>query len=455
MTRLLRGLIFRLVRLFYPHIEVQHYRRLPEQGPVLFVLNHPNGLLDPLVLMVALRQPVAFLAKSTFFTNPIGRLLMHAFGALPVYRHRDKGQRGGPRGDLRAHNEATFARCRQLLRQDGALALFPEGTTHSEPQLLRVRTGAARIGLSAEAETNWTLGLQIVPVGLWYEDKTRFRSNVLLVVGNPFTLKAYASTHTTDEAAAVRSLTYRIDDALDAVVLQATHADLLTAIPALAAWTSPTDAAPDLSQQHAWATTLLAAHDWLHRTHPDRLDAIAAEARRYAGLLDELGVQTPWSLERPPIQRSRLIGGILALIASSPFALAGWLMSYGPYRLAGLVAERSVRGVDALVGTLKLILGSVFVLLGWILEASVVGGLFGWWWGALVLAAAPVLGYIALRWGERWRRLRERAAHRALHRRHSSLVDLLNERRQSLTEHVLAAVEAMQRDSAPPSMTKR
>ena len=115
MSRLIRFLILRLVELFYPRIEVDGRENLPP-GPLLFVSNHPNGLLDALVLMVGLRRHVAFLAKSTFFANPVGRWLMQAFGALPVYRQRDEGLEGGGQGDRANRNEATFARCRALLR---------------------------------------------------------------------------------------------------------------------------------------------------------------------------------------------------------------------------------------------------------------------------------------------------------------------------------------------------
>ena len=156
-----RALILGLVQLFYPRIEVTGRERLPMGGPVMFVLNHPNGLLDPLTVMVALRRPASFLAKSTFFANPVGKFLMDAFAALPVYRQRDEGKAGGPQGDAAARNERTFARCRALLKRGGAMALCPEGTTHSEPMLLPLRTGAARIALSAEAENDWKLGVQV------------------------------------------------------------------------------------------------------------------------------------------------------------------------------------------------------------------------------------------------------------------------------------------------------
>ena len=94
LQKTIRFILLRLVELFYPRIEVDGAENLPGSGPIIFVANHPNGLLDALVLMIGLRRHISFLAKSTFFANPIGRALMEAFGALPVYRQRDEGLAG-------------------------------------------------------------------------------------------------------------------------------------------------------------------------------------------------------------------------------------------------------------------------------------------------------------------------------------------------------------------------
>ncbi len=167
------------MRLYYPARVLDGADRIPPGKPVIFVVNHPNGLLDPLVLRIATGRPSHFLAKSSLFKNPLGRLAMDAFGSLPVYRPHESSA-----ADV-ARNEETFARCRRELARGGALALFPEGTSHSDPQLRPLKTGAARIALSAEAEQDGNLGLTIVPVGLAYDRKTAFRSSVLLVVGEP------------------------------------------------------------------------------------------------------------------------------------------------------------------------------------------------------------------------------------------------------------------------------
>ena len=446
LSRIVRFIILRLIQLFYPRIEARGEEHLPDQ-PTLFVLNHPNGLLDALVLMQALGRHVSFLAKSTFFANPIGRVLMQAFGALPVYRQRDVGKPGGPPGGATNANEATFAGCRALLRTGRPIALFPEGTTHSNTMMLPLRTGAARIALSAEAEAGWQLNLQIVPVGLWYQKKSQFRSSALVVFGQSFGLADFKSRYLSDEHATVDALTEQIDARLDTVVLQAENAELLTGIPLVAAWTAPREL-ERLEDQHARTTELLAAYLRLRATDPARLEAIEREARRYARVLRTLGIKDPWDLELSAARRGRIVALAGWLLVGCVPALAGCALSYLPYRLAGPLTPVLLGDYEETTSTGKLIIGAALVALTWLVEAIVVGVVFGPLWGLALLALAPLLSYIALRWGESWRELREAAGYAWLTARHKQMATELVARRRALTERVAEAVQMSDRTTA-------
>src|SRR6266404_9819416 len=98
LTSVIRWLFESLVRLYYPVRVVEGQAKIPATGPLIFVLNHPNGLLDPVLLRVAVGRPARFLGKSTLFANPLGRLAMDAFGTIPVYRAQEAGARAGDVG---------------------------------------------------------------------------------------------------------------------------------------------------------------------------------------------------------------------------------------------------------------------------------------------------------------------------------------------------------------------
>jgi glycerol-3-phosphate O-acyltransferase / dihydroxyacetone phosphate acyltransferase len=432
---LVRWLAEALVRLYYPARAVEGGERIPAGKPLVFVLNHPNGLLDPLVLRVAVGRPARFLAKSTLFANPFGRLAMDAFGSIPVYRAKDSGV--GARDVSR--NDESFASCRAELAAGGALALFPEGVSHSDPQLKPLRTGAARIALSAEAEHHGMLGVTLVPVGLYYERKARFRSSVLLVVGEPLSVAPLLADYERDERAAITALTDQIDARLDEVVLQAESRELLDGIGRVARWEVPSE---DLAARHGRARTLLEAYGRMRVRDPERVDAIAAEARGFARVLRRLGVRDPWALEVAPPRPAVVAGAIAKLVVAAPLAAVGALLGWVPYRAAGEIATRITRDED-LLGTVKLLAGAAFLVVGWAAAGVAAGIAWGPAWAVPTFVAGVACGYVALRFEELWREAAEAWHHLALRSFHPETTRRLLDRRRALAEAVARALEEM------------
>lgn len=190
------------VAVFFRAVRVEELHRLrAAPGPRLLVAHHVNSLVDPLLLFALLPGPPRFLAKSTLWQHPVVAPLVILCDALPVYRHQD--------GVDVARNLDTFARAREILGQGGTVALFPEGRSHSEPVPLPLKTGAARIALASTTEGR-AEGLRIVPLGVVYEDKGRFRSRVVLRVGEPIDPAPETAAYASEGRAAVRALTGRI-----------------------------------------------------------------------------------------------------------------------------------------------------------------------------------------------------------------------------------------------------
>ncbi len=442
---LVRGLVAILVRLFYPRMAVEGGAQIPGSGPVIFVLNHPNGLLDPLVLWLAVGRPVRFLAKNTMFGNPLGRLAMTAFGSIPVYRQRDvaPGAASTPQSSA-VRNEQSFAVCRQALARGEWMALFPEGTSHSDPQLKPLKTGAARIALSAEREYGDThgtaLGVTIIPVGLEYERKARFRSGVLLLVGSPLAVTPRLPGYMSDERSAVEALTDDIRAALDEVVLQAETRDLLAGVERVASWTVGDEGnAADIAAHNRRARQMLDGYRALAKRDPARVELIAADARDYARTLRRLGVRDPWALEFEVVSPARAIRAAAGLAVTAPVALVGALLGWLPYRLAVPAAAR-ITSEEDLEGTVKLLVGSLFLLLAWLGEAALAGFVFAPAWALLPLVVGPAAGYVALRFDEAWSDTREALRHVWLRAVHFDKIRRLADHRRALADDIARAL---------------
>lgn len=453
-------------RLFY-RLEVAG--RAPAEGPVLFVANHPNSLLDPALVSVAAGRAVRFLAKHTLVDDPKVGWLVRAAGSVPVYRQQDGP---APRGG----NDAMFAAARAVLAAGGAIGVFGEGVSHAEPHLQPLKTGPARLALGAARELG--RALPVVPVGITLADRASFRSPALVMVGEPLAWDDLAG-RADDDAEAVRALTRRIDAALRVVTANfetwddarlvafadAVHAaeagpgarhdaggdgaDVPAGVPAdvlapsplrLTRWRAGADVlarlralegaagADPASADVAWSTL---AHDL--RAHERLLRALRltpADLHERTDLTTALG----WGMRRVP------------LFALGVLTALGVALAWPAYRVVRPVAAR-FPGTEAsdVRATAKFLVGSA-VFVGWTLALAVAAGVVvgwtgGWGWGLaaslLTLVAAPALAVHTLRTAEGWRaawrdarrflRLRGRAARVAdLRRRQRALAARLD-----------------------------
>ena len=401
MRRLIVGLCRLLVRVFFRRIEIAGVENLPRSGPVMFVLNHPNGLVDPLFILAFAGRPVSFLAKEPLFRWPVIGAALRALDALPVYRAKDHGDAQ----DLRAQNARTFDSARAILARGGSLAIFPEGTSHSDPQLRPLKTGAARIALGAAASdptgTTTPLPLRIVPAGLVYSDKKTFRSDALVCIGVPFAVPHVSlDEHHEPPHEPVRELTTAIGVALGAVTLQSDRVETLRAIDAARRVFSAEETAEegalaralDLSQRIGKAEAALRSAD------PALVREITGRVLAHQAALDALGVSRD-RLRRPRLDPGfvgvRLLTSVAWLPVALP-ALLGIVLNYLPYRFTDLVARRAVRSEEDVVATAKLLSAALAFPLTWI--ALAISGYFarGPVLAASLLVGAPALGYLAL-----------------------------------------------------------
>jgi 1-acyl-sn-glycerol-3-phosphate acyltransferase len=165
---------------------------LPQDVPLLLIANHQNGLADGALLLLSTERPLRVLVKYGLLSMPLIGALLRALGALPVYRQKD--------GVVRSQNQAA------ALAQRSVIALFPEGSSHSEPRLAELKTGVARLALGSLAEHGPGLDLSIVPIGIWYEARDRFGSRVRVERGPPIDPRPYLTPGGAEDRQAVGRL---------------------------------------------------------------------------------------------------------------------------------------------------------------------------------------------------------------------------------------------------------
>lgn len=422
-----------LLRVFFRGVEIVGKERLPLGRPMVLVANHVNGLIDPLLLLGALPVYPRTLAKSTLWKNPLVRPFVQLAGAIPVYRRQDQVDT--------AQNEETFARSHALLAGGGALALFPEGKSHSEPALQPLKTGLARIVLGA-GQKHPGLETRIVPVGLTFDAKEKFRSRVLLQIGEPVDPAPELAQGGAENPDAVRALTGRVAAALETVTLNydswedarlvARAADLYGRDQVELPGRRP------LAESFPIRQAILEGYEDLRRRFPDRVAGVAEAVRAYDRLLQVFRLrddQVAAAYPPAPVMRF-IVNTLLRLLIHLPLAIAGTVLNWVPYRLIGLVATRFA-GPDAdQTATYKLFGAVLLFPLTWTAAALLAAHWTGTWWSApLAFLLAPLAGYAALLFDEhRVRFWKEARAYLLLRTRRNRAIELKERRRQVLEQ---------------------
>lgn len=339
-----------MVRAFFRRVEIDGLERLPTNGPVITVANHANGLVDGLLLMSTLPRWPRFLGKATLFSIAPLRPFLKLTGVIPVYRAQDDNgthpTSGEPGADRAANNDATFAVCRALLREGELVSIFPEGISHDHDSLQPLRTGAARIALSAAFDPEQGSDgtgpsraerLTIVPIGLAYDAKATFRSNAVIVIGDPIPIEQWAESYVTDPRATVRTCTAAITEGLRAV-----------------------------------------APDYPHHGLPGG----SSRRLRLLAVLRRAGRAQPRAV----------------LAVAAPVAVIGAVVHVVPYQIVKLLAR--VPRSESIRSTVKLLGSTVLFVTEWTALSAIAWRARGKFAAVVIAAAAPLSGYVAVRFAE-------------------------------------------------------
>jgi len=164
-------LLVRILLLLLTRCQVKGRKNIPNQGPVLVVVNHLNLADSPLVA-VSLGRKAIFMAKEELFRSRFSSYFVGSFGAFPVHR----GQL-----DRKAMREAE-----RVLAEGLALVMFPEAKRSKNAQLQPAFPGSALIALRSDAP--------VLPVAITGTERIKGaawllrRPQITVNIGQPFHL---------------------------------------------------------------------------------------------------------------------------------------------------------------------------------------------------------------------------------------------------------------------------
>ena len=429
---LVRSLVAFAASLFY-RLE----RRGPDvpAGPLVLAANHPNSLIDPVLLLATAGRSSRPLAKAPLFERRVIGALIRSLGGIPVYRRQDDQAQMG-------RNEQMFSAASAALAAGDAIQIFPEGRSHSDPALSSLRTGAARIALQAEAEAGWRLGVGVVPVGLTYTRKAFFRGQAIALYGDPIAVASLRVAYESDQHEAVRSLTERIEERLRALTLNLARtedADLIATAERLWALEQGLATPREHASLSVRLPRLQAFAEGLARLRADdpaRHRRLERAVRRYQQRARLLGAEDGDVPERYGLVPSLrwVWTRALPVVLLAPLAAAAAIAWWVPYRLVGWRVARMNLAPDV-IATYKLA-GSLLAYPLFLCLWVVVGWLaFGPSAAIAALLVLPALGVVSVRWVDGFRATaQDLRLFLALTRRSERAAKIANERRALAAE---------------------
>ncbi|MBK9452276.1 MAG: 1-acyl-sn-glycerol-3-phosphate acyltransferase [Bacteroidetes bacterium] len=426
------------LRIFYKEFTVNGRERLPRKGPMIVVANHPNTLMDPLIVASLLHQMAGFMGNGSLFRNkPLAKLLRF-FNVIPVYRKQDI--RPGENID----NQDNFEHARAYLGKGGTLLIFPEGTSYAEKRLRELRTGAARIAMSYESANNFQGGLVLMPVALNYSAPTRSRTRIRIDVGEPIPVSQFAEIHAKDNFEAVRALTEAVRLQIESrmVVLEDQEQETL------------------FSQVTRLLREQLKEDDGQHRGHDallaerhiaDKLRDLKAKNsesyaqlrlrfQRWFAMMDRLQIREGFFRERFQKLNSGWVwfAILLFLVPTAPIFAAGAITNWLPYWFPGWIAPKISDEIEY-HSPIMMVVG-MFLFPIWyalLILAAWLVGLSGWWLVGFGVSL-PIIGIFALLYAQLARRFAGLTSLLRIKGRKRSILQNLKEQREQLLDELEA-----------------
>jgi len=394
---LLKALSGISLRWFYSRIDAEGIEKIPS-GPVLLAVNHPNALVDSLVVAWVCSRRIRFTGNAQLFKNPIQGAFLRSAGAVPLIRKKDIAEvhsEADARRNTQAFDELTNA-----LREGSAVMIFPEGITGDHTALAPLRTGTARIALQARAAG--VRNLSVVPVGLTFERKDTPRTRVFVQVGDAIDIDGWPRSSDDSDA---RMLTDELQRRLRAVTLNfetSTEAAETRALASqLARLLRGTHATPEVWQPHtplsdhvAIARRIETLRGQLGGASPDvrrrvdellrRLSAFREDLAKHGVMIEDLEI----SLDVRP-GTWFVIRELLVALVAGPFALWGWLNHLIPFNVARVLAMRDIESAaDPAMNTI--LNGISLALVFYAVQGGIVFRVLGAGFGVAYLVSLPV-----------------------------------------------------------------
>ena len=330
--------LFFIYRVFFRRFYTSGFENIVKNKPIIFVGNHVNAFLDPLMMPTQFWKKGYFIVRGDIFNTPLKRWALWQTHQLPIFRGRD-----GKENILK--NDATYEKSYELLGKNNWIVIFPEGDCVQEKHLRPIKKGTTRMAFGAMEKYGWNIDLHLVPNTQNYSHPANFRSEVMVNVGKPIRLLDYKELYEQGEAKALNKLTKDIQEGILKIYIHIENrADLqlFEDLIEIERNNNPQKLLPWKPKDHDRfkREQKVANHiNFLRETNETELEKIKSSATSYHNKLKYLGLNDNYLGNFKP----NVVLGVFFSLLFLPVFIIGYLLNIIQFKVADYFAINKIK----------------------------------------------------------------------------------------------------------------
>jgi hypothetical protein len=289
-----------------------------------------------------------------------------------------------------------------------------------ERRVRKIKTGAARIVLEAEKRNDYSLGIKLVPIGLHFFSRSRFRSRVMVNVGRPIDLQPFFTINKKDNVDAVNCLTAEIQDSLENLTVNVQHTELDRFVKdieniyrdeLMTQTLADHKSSKKIVAEFVVTQKIADCVEYFHENDPQKVRDIEEKISTYKRKLKRLHLKDIMVREKTSVKNlfKAELAGLARVIAGLPLAVYGVLNNFIPYRITEFIVKKFIDDRTKILMAL-LVGGGLTFILFYSAQVFLVWYLAGYLQAFLYFCTLPLSGFFALGYGKEIRQIQERVS---------------------------------------------
>lgn len=385
-------------KIFYKKVAYVNRQKVPKDEHLIFTANHQNALMDALAVEFSFGNQFVFVARSDIFKKKFIAGLLYFLKILPVYRIRDGY-------DSLKKNKEIFDKTMDVIENKNGFVIMPEGDHAGFRRLRQLRKGFARIAFQAEEASDYSMDIKIVPVGITYNNYESYRTELLVIFGNPISLSAYYDVYKENQALAFNKLSKELSENLKPLMIEIASEAYYDVYWQLSLQYQQRACEfqqlnpNDLYDKFQAQKSIISLLEKYEKEQPHAFSKLAEKTTRLLDLLKVLKLDAS-TVKRKNVPFLSLASRILFLVLTSPLFIYGYINNILPYYLP-IYASHKIQDPQ-FRSSFKFVLSMILFPVFYAIQILTFGLIFHWEWisviyfASLPLSAAMAWNYAKL-----------------------------------------------------------